>query len=348
MNSGQPPLAFGFSPTPPRREVNPQCHTGNERPKIVGCALRLPRLRRSAPGFRMKKTIIGVAACLLFGTLNLAAQAEQVFRGDICVGPEGRTPTIENGEASLPCTIPHPKRGAKYILFVAESKTSYQLDDRSKAKPFAGENVFVSGILDKPTATIHVTNVIRALSPKITHARSVYIDCNACPRAMANAWSAAFQALAEWGRFDITPDPKKADLIFLFAANPYFGDYITRDGPDTRPVFIKTTYMDVIDPGTGKSLWGDSRQWGSWFVSEATRDLFIEFKEQVAVGESQEERLLFLLDKNGDGKISKEEFLKFMDAEFDRLDTDKDGELDADELKQLRVINIEKPEDRSR
>jgi len=296
----------------------------------------------------MRKTLIGVAACLLFGALNLAGQTEQVLRGDICLGPEGRTPTIENGQASLPCTIPHPKRRAKYILFVPEDKITYQLDDRSKVQPFAGENAFVSGVLDKATSTIHVTNVIRALPPKITHARSVYIDCNACPRAMANAWSAAFQALTEWGRFDITPDPKKADLIFLFAANPYEGDYLTRDGPDTRPVFIKTTYMSVIDAGTGKSLWSDSRQWGSWFVSEATRDLFFQFKEQVAVGESQEERLLFLVDKNGDGKISKEEFLKFMEAEFDRLDKDKDGDLDADELKQLRVITIEKPEERSR
>jgi hypothetical protein len=165
---------------------------------------------------------------------------------------------------------------------------------------------------------------------------------------MANAWAAAFQALTEWGRFDVTPDPKKADLIFLFAANPYEGDYLTRDGPDMRPVFIKTTYMSVIDAGTGRNLWSDSRQWGSWFVSEATRDLFIEFKEQVAVGESQEERILFLVDKNGDGKVSKEEFMKFMEAEFDRLDKDKDGDLDADELKQLRVITIDKPEERSR
>jgi hypothetical protein len=296
----------------------------------------------------MKKTLIGVAACILFCALNLAAQEEQVFRGDICLGPDGRTPTIENGQASLPCTIPHPKRRAKYILFVAEGKITYQLDDRSKVQPFAGENAFVSGILDKTTSTIHVTNVIRALSPKITHARTVYIDCNACPRAMANAWAAAFQSLTEWGRFDITPDPKKADLIFLFAANPYEGDYLTRDGPDMRPVFIKTTYMSVIDAGTGRNLWSDSRQWGSWFVSEATRDLFIEFKEQVAVGESQEERILFLVDKNGDGKVSKEEFMKFMEAEFDRLDKDKDGDLDSDELKQLRVITIDKPEERSR
>ena len=35
-------------------------------------------------------------------------------------------------------------------------------------------------------------------------------------------------------------------------------------------------------------------------------------------------------------------FLKFMDAEFDRLDTNKDGELDANELKRLRVVNVGK------
>jgi Ca2+-binding EF-hand superfamily protein len=54
------------------------------------------------------------------------------------------------------------------------------------------------------------------------------------------------------------------------------------------------------------------------------------------------------VDKNGDGKVSKEEFMKFMEAEFDRLDKDKDGDLDSDELKQLRVITIDKPEERSR
>jgi hypothetical protein len=100
--------------------------------------------------------------------------------------------------------------------------------------------------------------------------------------------------------------------------------------------------MDVIDPRTGESLWHDSRQWGSWFVTEATRDLFFEFKEQLAVGESQDEWLLFLLDKNRDGKVSKQEFLKFMDAEFDRLDTNNDGELDANELKQLRIVSVGK------
>jgi hypothetical protein len=180
------------------------------------------------------------------------------------------------------------------------------------------------------------------LPPKVMHARSVYIDCDACPRGMAAAWWAAFQSVTEWGRFDIVPDPNKADLVLWLSANPYLGDYLTRDGPDTRAVGVKITFMNIIDPSTGESLWEDFRQWGSWYVPEATRDLLYEFKEHVAMGETQNDRLLFLMDQKGDGKISKQEFLKFMDAEFDRLDVNKDGELDADELKQLRVVSVGK------
>ncbi len=93
---------------------------------------------------------------------------------------------------------------------------------------------------------------------------------------MAAAWRAAFEELSDWGRYDIDPDPKKADLIFLFSANPYLGDYVTRDGPDKRGVAVDITYMNVVDPQTGENLWGDSRQWGSLFVAKATKDLIEE------------------------------------------------------------------------
>jgi Ca2+-binding EF-hand superfamily protein len=45
-------------------------------------------------------------------------------------------------------------------------------------------------------------------------------------------------------------------------------------------------------------------------------------------------------DKNG--KISKKEFMAFMEAEFERLDKDKSGELDAKELthSKLRVSHF--------
>ena len=37
------------------------------------------------------------------------------------------------------------------------------------------------------------------------------------------------------------------------------------------------------------------------------------------------------------GKVSKQEFMSFMEAEFERLDKDKNGELDVQELTESRV-----------
>ena len=239
---------------------------------------RGPTPRTRAPGMPTTRMIIGFAACAFFCASSVAAQGEQIFKGKICLGPEGRTPIIQNGQASLPCTIAHPKRGAKYILFNSENKITYHLDGHPNPKPFAGEETIIIGTLDNASGTIHVDEIVRGLPPIVARAKSVYIDCDACPRGMAAAWRAAFEELEDWGRFDINPDPKKADLIVLFSANPYLGDFVTRDGPDKRPVMIKTTYMNVVDPQTGRDLWGDSRQWGSLFVAKAARDLIKEFR----------------------------------------------------------------------
>ena len=61
-------------------------------------------------------------------------------------------------------------------------------------------------------------------------------------------------------------------------------------------------------------------------------------KADTAALETDEvKQLLTLMDTNKNGKISKAEFLKFMEAEFDRLDKDKSGELDPKELTQSQV-----------
>ena len=48
-------------------------------------------------------------------------------------------------------------------------------------------------------------------------------------------------------------------------------------------------------------------------------------------------KLLLQMDADQNGKVSKKEFLDFMSAEFDRLDVNKDGELDTKELNELHV-----------
>jgi hypothetical protein len=45
-------------------------------------------------------------------------------------------------------------------------------------------------------------------------------------------------------------------------------------------------------------------------------------------------QLMVLMDTNKDGKISKQEWMTFMAAEFDRLDKDHSGDLDAKDLEQ--------------
>jgi EF hand len=300
----------------------------------------------SAQGFRLERAIVEAAAWILLGVVSLAAQGEQVFKGEVtdcmCSGPVEHTVTLEKNGTTAPCTIACANKGAKYVLSNPETKTVYQLDNQRKGKAFAGKNVVVMGTLDETTGTIHVSDMFGALSPKVTEAKSVYIVCDACLRGMAAAKPAASQELADWGRFDVLPNSRNADLVVLFSANPYLGDYGIRDGPDTRPVHVDITYMNVVDPRTGESLWGDSRQWGSWFVSKATKDLIAEFREQLEAGDGQAERMLFRMDRDRDGGVSKQEFLDYMAAEFDRLDTNKDGKLDADELRQLRMLNADK------
>jgi Ca2+-binding EF-hand superfamily protein len=53
-------------------------------------------------------------------------------------------------------------------------------------------------------------------------------------------------------------------------------------------------------------------------------------------------QLLLLMDPDKNGKISKQEYMNFMEKEFDRLDKDKSGELDPKELtqSQLRVSHF--------
>jgi biopolymer transport protein ExbD len=60
-------------------------------------------------------------------------------------------------------------------------------------------------------------------------------------------------------------------------------------------------------------------------------------QDKKALGESDVKELLLLIDTDKNGKISKQEYMRFMEAEFDRLDKDKSGELDPNELRQSQL-----------
>jgi 5S rRNA maturation endonuclease (ribonuclease M5) len=66
-------------------------------------------------------------------------------------------------------------------------------------------------------------------------------------------------------------------------------------------------------------------------------------QDKLALGEDEVKQLLLLMDADKNGRISKQEFMKFMEAEFERLDKNKNGELDVKELthSQLRARKVQ-------
>ena len=60
-------------------------------------------------------------------------------------------------------------------------------------------------------------------------------------------------------------------------------------------------------------------------------------QDKLALGENEVKQLLLLMDTDENGKISKQEWMKFMEAEFDRLDKSRNGQLDVKELTQSKL-----------
>ena len=62
-----------------------------------------------------------------------------------------------------------------------------------------------------------------------------------------------------------------------------------------------------------------------------------ETDENLAAATEAATQLSLAMDTNKSGRVSREEWMKFMEAEFDRLDTDHKGQLDVKELTQSRM-----------
>jgi hypothetical protein len=121
-------------------------------------------------------------------------------------------------------------------------------------------------------------------------AKTAAVVCDACPRALQKVQVSAEEKLFLWNHFRVLPDRRKADVIFLFSGNPYLGDYVSRDGPDKRPVKIDRVVLAVVDPRTGDQLWGDYKEWGSLRVPSAAKALVKELWTQVELQNQQSEQ----------------------------------------------------------
>jgi Ca2+-binding EF-hand superfamily protein len=77
--------------------------------------------------------------------------------------------------------------------------------------------------------------------------------------------------------------------------------------------------------------------WAMLGTAVAQRQAVPKPQDKLALGENEVKQLLLLMDTDQSGKISKQEWMNFMEAEFDRLDKDKKGQLDVKELTQSKL-----------
>jgi hypothetical protein len=77
--------------------------------------------------------------------------------------------------------------------------------------------------------------------------------------------------------------------------------------------------------------------WEMLGTAVAQRQAVPKPQDKLALGENEVKKLLLLMDTDQSGKISRQEWMKFMEAEFDHLDKDKKGQLDIKELTQSKL-----------
>lgn len=76
---------------------------------------------------------------------------------------------------------------------------------------------------------------------------------------------------------------------------------------------------------------------GAVAAQKSTTEAPSQHKGAIVAGQTAAKQLLLLMDTNKDGKVSKEEWMKFMSDEFDRLDTNHDGFVDVKDMEQAQI-----------
>ena len=109
---------------------------------------------------------LGCLLLLLPAMAQFAAAQGATFKGEItdehlnCIQtPAKAVEGITKKEACVLYWTHFAKPPSKYVLYDAATKTTYQLDDQSRAQPFVGETVQITGTLEGAAKTIHVTGI---------------------------------------------------------------------------------------------------------------------------------------------------------------------------------------------
>jgi hypothetical protein len=134
------------------------------------------------------------------------------------------------------------------------------------------------------------------LPQQVLAAKTVYIDNQS---GFATLGDKAYDEIRKWGRYQIVDSPDKADMVLLLSAKEYISGYSSSSYHNTTgtvddngnvnahsygsgessAVYSGTTFITLVDPKNGSSLWADSRAWGRW--KSATRGLVKELRDRI-------------------------------------------------------------------
>jgi hypothetical protein len=104
---------------------------------------------------------------------------------------------------------------------------------------------------------------------------------------------------------------------------------------------LNMTRLDMTRRSMAAALMGAAFAYAARSHAQDTASV-PKYPDKLAIAETNAKRMLALMDTDKNGKISKREWMDFMSAEFDRLDTDHSGELDPHELLQSD-LSVQRP-----
>jgi hypothetical protein len=114
----------------------------------------------------MKKLLLTVVALMMSGTVSFARpKTSRTYTGEIMdstcakMGNHDAGYKLTNTNTAKDCTVACSKTGAKFVLYNATRKVTYEIDDQDKARGFAGQKVKVIGAYDATDKTIHVEKI---------------------------------------------------------------------------------------------------------------------------------------------------------------------------------------------
>jgi hypothetical protein len=119
--------------------------------------------------------ILGTALLLATAVLQAGSRFGQqqnntplAYTGEImdskCAGQGSHNQVMakEGVKTAKDCTLLCMKDGSKFVLYSADTRSSFNLDEQDKPREYAGEKVTIVGTYDGQSKTIQITSIIAA------------------------------------------------------------------------------------------------------------------------------------------------------------------------------------------